>query len=332
MVAHSLKAFLPKDKFSTASGFMGCMALWLAFIGVESLTAHKSISETKAVGLSTRISDGPLSLIVHNGPPAKGVIGGRLGGFDTFATAREQADAESIDRKIVRKGTINISVVDPDRVNQQLEKLARELGGYIVTSQREDASSGQGSLVVDARVPAKQFDRAWEEVRKLGVRVDSERVDSSDVTKQFVDTEASLRNLRAEEQQYLTIMKQAKSVKDTLEVTEHLSSVRGQIDRMQGELNLLRHDVEMSSLTVAVLLDADSKVLGIYWRPIYETKVAFRNGLEALTSYVDLMVAFIMYIPALLIWAFTIVLIGATGFRTIRWAFRRLFRSTPAIP
>src|SRR5437868_14276914 len=100
MAANSLKAFLPKDKFSIAAGFVGCMALWLAFIGVESLTAHKIISESKAAGLSTRISDGPLHMSSETGSLRAGSIAAKPVSLDTFATAGEQVDTESIDRKI----------------------------------------------------------------------------------------------------------------------------------------------------------------------------------------------------------------------------------------
>jgi hypothetical protein len=305
------------------------MFLWLAFIGLQYLTEHKSTSETRTAGLAAY--NGPLHSWQKNGA----LLAGMVSGTSARAVVLEQekySDSQTADRKIVRKGTLNIFVSDPDRANQELQQMARELGGYIVSSEREDASSGRGVLTITARVPENRFDTAWAAIRKLGVRVDSERMESSDVTKQFVDTEASLRNLHAEEAQYLSIMKQAKSVKDTLDVTEHLSDVRGQIEKLQGELNYLRHDVEMSALTVSVRADVDSKVLGIYWRPLYQTKVAFRNGLEAMTAYFDFMVAFIMYIPVLLMWAITIAALGTASYRAIRWLVKRIFFKPSGIP
>jgi hypothetical protein len=51
-------------------------------------------------------------------------------------------------------------------------------------------------------------------------------MEAEDVTRQYVDEQAHLRNLRAQEAQYLTILKQAKTVKDTLDISEKLNAVR----------------------------------------------------------------------------------------------------------
>ena len=76
-------------------------------------------------------------------------------------------------------------------------------------------------------------------IRKLGLRVENEKIAAEDVTRQYVDQDASIRNLRAEEAQYLTILKRATTVKDMLAVTENLSEVRGQIEQQQAEFNAL---------------------------------------------------------------------------------------------
>ena len=81
--------------------------------------------------------------------------------------------------------------------------------------------------------------QARAEIRKLGVRVESEKVEAQDVTRHYVDQDASIRNLRAEEAQYLAILKQAGTVKDMLLVTDKLSEVRGQIEQQQAEFNAL---------------------------------------------------------------------------------------------
>lgn len=60
----------------------------------------------------------------------------------------------------------------------------------------------------------------------MAVKVNSEKTDAQDVTKQYVDLEARIRNLRAQEAQYLEIMRSAKKVQDMLDVSEKLSEVR----------------------------------------------------------------------------------------------------------
>ena len=81
------------------------------------------------------------------------------------------------------------------------------------------------------RVPAARFAEVEAEIRKLGLRVEGEQMEAEDVTRQYVDQQARLRNLHAQEAQYLAILKQARSVKDILDVSEKLNGVRGEIEQ-----------------------------------------------------------------------------------------------------
>jgi len=66
------------------------------------------------------------------------------------------------------------------------------------------------------RVPVAKFESTRTAIRKLAQRVENERVEAEDASTQYVDDLARLRNLRAHEVQYLAILRQARTVKDTL--------------------------------------------------------------------------------------------------------------------
>jgi len=149
----------------------------------------------------------------------------------------------------------------------EMGQLAQRLGGFLVTSSTTGAEGAPfASLTI--RVPASRFEEAGAEIRKMGLRVESERVEAQDVTKQYVDMDAHLRNLRAEEAQYLSIMKRANTVKDTLEVSEQLSNVRGQIEQQQAEFEALSKQVETVAIAISVHSEAEAQVFGLRWRPL----------------------------------------------------------------
>jgi len=100
------------------------------------------------------------------------------------------------------------------------------------------------------------------EIRKLGLRVESEQMEAEDVTRQYVDQQAHLRNLRAQEAQYFTILKLAKTVKDTLDVSEKLNGIRGEIERQQAEFETLSKQVETVAITVSLHSEAEAMCLG----------------------------------------------------------------------
>jgi hypothetical protein len=140
-----------------------------------------------------------------------------------------------------------------------------------------------------------------------------------------VDDEAGLRNLRAEETQYLAILKQARTVKDTLAVSDELSEVRGEIEQQQAEFDTLSKQVETVAIAVSLQAEAEAQVFGLQWRPLYQIKLALRDGLDGLGDYATTMTSIIFYIPALLLWLATILLGIVVGWKILRWGSRRFF-------
>jgi Domain of unknown function (DUF4349) len=157
------------------------------------------------------------------------------------------------------------------------------------------------------------------------LRVESEKLEAQDVTRQYVDQAARLRNLLAQEAQYLGILKQAKAVKDTLEVSDKLNDVRGEIEQQQAEFDALSKQVETVALTISLRAEAEARVFGLNWRPLCQLKLAARQGLDSVAHYAASMEAFLFYLPTVLLWLATILIGAAVGWRILRWAGKALF-------
>jgi Domain of unknown function (DUF4349) len=228
------------------------------------------------------------------------------------------------DRRILRNVSIELEVKSPADSAEKIRLLAERAGGYLVASQ-----VGGGPDVPDSditvRLPSSRLEQTLKEIKSLAVRVESEKNEASDVTKDYVDKDAQLRNLRAAETQYLGIMKRAATVKDTLDVSEKLAEVRGQIEQQQAEFTALAKRVETVAVAVSLRAEADTQVFGLHWRPLYELKLAARDGLESLGSYAASMTAAVFHLPAFLLWVATITLVAAVGWRFTRWAWRKVF-------
>jgi hypothetical protein len=241
----------------------------------------------------------------------------------SVAPAEVPQDADS-DRKIVRTSSIDLIVQKPAEAAEKLRKLAESVGGFQVSSQVSGGPDAT-SASLTARVPAARFEEARAEIGKLGLRVENERLEAQDVTRQYVDQAASLRNLRAEEAQYLTILKQFRTVKDTLDVSEKLSAVRGQIEQQQAEFDALSKQIETVAINLLLRAEAEARVFGLTWRPLYQMKLALREGLDGLADYASTMTAIVFYLPTVALWLATIMVSAALGWRILRWAERRAF-------
>ena len=229
------------------------------------------------------------------------------------------------DRKLVRNANLHLIVKSPAQASERIITLAQNAGGFLVSSEINGGSDAP-SASMTVRVPVASFDQVRTRVRQLGLRVESESIEAQDVTKQYVDHEARLRNLRAQEAQYLGILRKAATVNDTLEVSDKLNGVRGAIEEKQAEFEALSKQVEMVAMTITLRAEADTQVFGLHWRPLYQLKIAAREGLDGLGDYAASMASFIFYLPTILLWLFTILVGAAIAWRILRWAARTFFK------
>jgi len=229
---------------------------------------------------------------------------------------------DGLERKIVRTSSLQMVVQHPAEVADRIAALAESLGGYLESSNSGDENANSGTLTI--RVPANEFEKAQAEIRKLAVRVESEKVDAQDVTRQYVDQDARIRNLRAEEAGYLFILKQAKTVKDMLAVSQPLSEVRGEIEQQQAEFNALSRQVETVAIAITLRKESEPQGFGLSWHPGNQLRLALHDGLESVAAYATTMTAILFYLPATLLWVATIVLGVSVSWRIVRWGKRWL--------
>jgi hypothetical protein len=227
------------------------------------------------------------------------------------------------DRKMIRTGSLDMLVKNPKEASEKIRLVAEQAGGFLVASETHGRDSSSASLTV--RVPVDRFEQVRAQITSLGMRVESEKREAEDVTKQYVDQSARLRNLHAQETQYLGILQQAKTVKDTLEVSDKLNEVRGEIEQQQAEFEALSKQVETVAVSISLRAEADTQVLGLHWRPLYQLKIAAREGIDGIGDYAAAMASFLFYLPTVLLWLATILIGAAVGWRILRRTGGALF-------
>jgi hypothetical protein len=288
----------------------------------------RGIAESKATGLAAIEGSRhehwfqPNSLAVRQ-DQAEGVVGGVPAGA-AYQRGVGTRLADDNERKIVRTSSIALIVEKPADAAGKIQQLTEGAGGFLVNWQANgDQEATNASFMI--RVPVAKFESTRSTIRKLGQRVENESVEAADVSTQYVDDQARLRNLRAQEIQYLAILRQARTVKDTLDVSDKLNEVRGEIERQQSEFNILSKQVELVAITVSLRKETEAQVFGLPWRPLYEVKWAARLGLEGLIDYSTSVLSFFFYLPAIVLWMATILGGAAIAWRVLRWAGRQLF-------
>jgi hypothetical protein len=158
--------------------------------------------------------------------------------------------APEIGPKVIKTADVEIEVARDEieaAVRDSISTAGR-FGGFVISTSLE--SEGAGTATVVVRVPAESFERALTALEELG-EVDGEHITGQDVGQQFVDLEARLRNLQAQETVLLRLMNESRSVSDTIRVQRELGGVQLEIERLTGRLNYLEDQTEMSTISIS---------------------------------------------------------------------------------
>lgn len=155
-------------------------------------------------------------------------------------------------RDVVRYGSLSLEVEDADDALERVTAIAERVGGYITSSSR----SGEGEnlyLSATLRVPVAEFSSVMAALRDEG-EILYEDIGSYEVTLAVLDLEARLENLRASEDAFLALLDRAESVADVVAVQSELSRIQGDIESYEAQLNGMKDQVEMASITVSLSL------------------------------------------------------------------------------
>lgn len=240
------------------------------------------------------------------------------GGGQTLAQQVSLNEAEqsktapvTIERKIIRNADLTLEANSPEESQQKITTIAESKGGFVVESQQSSSNSQvttRDIVTMTVRVPAEKFNESLDEIRKISNRVVVETVKGQDVTEEFVDIEARLKTKKALEEQFLEIMKQSKTVQDTLNVQRELANVRGEIEQIEGRKRFLENQSSLS--TIKIRLQTPTAFSGSSSGFFYRLKESLSDGFNGAMSFLLFFVtAIIALLPFLVLVVLPIYLV-----------------------
>lgn len=234
-------------------------------------------------------------------------------------------------RMIVRTANLTLVVTDVMKESEAIAQIAKDYNGFIVTSGTNKFDTfTRGNVTL--RVESDKLDQALARLRALAVEVRAETITGEDVTAEFVDLDAQLKNLESAEAQLKKIMEQADETEDVLNVFNQLTQIRGQIDQIKGRMKFLSQSAALATINVELIPDAASQpVEPPAWRPGGTLNTAIETLIRSLQGLVDFVIFFaIAVLPILLIVLAPIVLVIALIRRAARKRKLAGVATTPA--
>ena len=258
------------------------------------------------------ITAGAMDGVAASAPMERMGGGEKLEGPDAAAIAVEPyaAAAQLTDRLVTYNASLTLVVDDPAASMLQAAAIAAEVGGFVVSSNIyelppdiaqprtpfEDSRAqptlahGAQQAHITMRVPAERRLQATERLRQLALEVRGESLSGQDITQEFSDLSARLRNLEAAETRLMAIMEGAATTADVLAVYRELVAIREQLEVIRGQKQYLEQSAKMSLISVELLPSAGAQPLDVdAWQPLLVLKqslAALLNGLQGLVNWV----------------------------------------------
>jgi anti-sigma factor ChrR (cupin superfamily) len=227
---------------------------------------------------------------------------------------------------IARTASLSLVVKDFSAIQAAVKAVVSRHSGYIGELNTSTPPDAAKTFSATLRVPSAQLEPALAELKQLG-RADQESQSGEEVTKQYVDLAARLKNSRATEERLLGVLRNnTGKVKDVLEVENEISRVRGEIEGMEADQRALQARIDFATITLSVTEEYKASLNGAPSSTGTRLHNAFVTGYHSVVENMVGLTAWLLESgPTLLLWV-------ALLFFPLRWAWRRLRRTLTSTP
>lgn len=180
------------------------------------------------------------------------------GGGTVFKNAEmESSDAPTdasipkkvTEQKLIKNGSISFETKSIKDTKAFLQKTILKYKGYISNENIQDYRTNPTEVLV-VRVPNTDFDNLINEIGQQVGEFDSKQISIEDVTAEFVDIEARLKNKKQLEGKYQELLSKASNMADILKIEKEISLIREDIEATEGRLRYLSNQVGYSTLNI----------------------------------------------------------------------------------
>lgn len=289
-------------------------------------------------GCATKSQDAYLPSVVDMGvgggaAPEQAAVENPVSDEPYRGTVKTDASGMPVqERLVIQNADVTIVIADPQAKMASISAMAKEMGGFVVSSNlyQNYTSTGkpvpEGSIVI--RIPAIKMDAALGEIKADAVEVRNENRTGQDVTQEYVDLNSQLRSLQAAEEQLAKIMLRAEKTEDVLSVFSQLESYRLQIEVVKGQIQYYEQASALSAISITLIAEETIQPIEIGgWKPVGVARDAIQSLIKFWQGFVDFMINFFLLVLPILLTILLPILLVYLAIRAI--VRRRRVKKTP---
>ena len=200
-------------------------------------------------------------------------------------------------RIVIKNADLAIVVSDVEVRMKEIQKMAEEMGGFVVSSNLYQSYTSNSILVPEAtitiRVPAESLDKALDTIKEGALDVQSETRSGQDVTAEYVDLKSRLKNYEAAERELSELLENAATTEDVINIFNQLAYYREQIEITKGQIQYYEEAAALSAISIRLVAEATIQPLEIAgWEPQGVARDAIQDLIYFWQDFVDFVIYF----------------------------------------
>jgi Domain of unknown function (DUF4349)/Putative zinc-finger len=232
-----------------------------------------------------------------------------------------QLTPEPTQPMIARSASVSLTVKDFGPLEASVKAIVQRHNGYIASLNSTSPQEAARTLTATLRIPSPQLESAIAELKQLG-RVEQESQSGEEVTKEFTDRAARMKNARATEERLLDVLRNhTGQVKDILATEQEIARVRGDIEQMEADQRALQTRIDFATIELSVQEEYKASLQGAPTATATRLHNAAVGGYRsAIDSVIGVGIWALQSLPTILVWAIAL-------FAPARWIWKRLRRT-----
>jgi TolA-binding protein len=152
-------------------------------------------------------------------------------------------------RYVILNARLTLEIEDIEETTKEIQKSVKQLGGYVASLEIYDLSRERRAGHMSIRIPQDKYAYALEILDGLGETKNISE-NTSDVTMNYIDLEARITNLEAQEKRMRELLDRAENMEDILQIEKELGRIRGDLESMTAEFKHLQERVNYSTIDI----------------------------------------------------------------------------------